>query len=442
MSLEKGQLLILTLRFLPPIQNSDAASHNQGNLHLTWLKFLPIFFMTDGEDSLSVLSSHELKIVKERTHLLTPGPVSCHPDVLKALSRPMVHHLSLEFKACLSAVLSKLKTLFATKNHVYLHASTGSGSMESALVNTLSSGENVLSIVSGKFGERWADMAQNFGLNVDRINVSWGDVGSPNDLEKKLKSKKYAAVLTQACESSTAVLHPIKEYGKICQNFESLLMVDGISSVGAFPLPMDEWGIDVLVAGSQKALMLPAGLSMISLSEKAQQKASASKLPKFYWDLKEEQKNNDKGRNHFSSSVSLVRALDVALDVLLNKGLDLHFKAVASKANATKLALREFGLKLFSRVPSPSLTAFNMPNGLLSELVMQKLEKNHHIFLSGGQEHLAGKILRIGHMGYIENIDMLYCLEKLFETFLELRPDEFTETQMNQALSKAKEQLC
>ncbi len=398
--------------------------------------------MTDREDRLSVLNSQELKIVSARTHLLTPGPVSCHPDVLSALSLPMVHHLGHEFKSCLSSVLKKLKILFATVNPVYLHVATGSGAMESALVNTLSSGENVLVIVSGKFGERWADMAQKFGLNVERMNIPWGEVADPKELEKVLKSKKFAAVLTQACESSTAVLHPISEYGRVCANSDTLLLVDGISSVGAFNLPMDEWKIDVLVTGSQKALMLPAGLAMISLSEKARQKSKSAKLAKYYWDLSEEQKNNEKGRTHFSSSVSIVSALEVSLDLILKKGLKVHYGEVESKARATKTALQEFGIKLFSQAPSPSLTALKMPEGLTSEAVMEKLERQHRIFLSGGQDHLVGKILRIGHMGYIENIDLLFCLEKIFETFIELRPKDFTESQMNLSLQKAKTILC
>ena len=219
-------------------------------------------------------------------------------------------------------------------------------------------------------------------------------------------------------------------------------MVDGISSVGAFSLPMDEWGIDVLVSGSQKALMLPAGLSMISLSQKAQQRAKNANLPKFYWDLKEELKNNESGRNHFSSSVSLVRALDVSLDFLIKKGLSQHYLEVAAKAAATTLALQEFGLEIFSKAPSPSLTAVLMPVGLSSDVVMEKLEKKHRIFLAGGQDQIKGKILRIGHMGYIENIDVLFCLEKLFEVLSELRPQEFTENQMIKALEKAKNKLC
>lgn len=404
--------------------------------------FWPIFSMTDREDRLSVLNPQDLKITSARTHLLTPGPVSCHPDVLSALSRPMVHHLSLEFKNCLKSVLTKLKTLFATQSHVFLHTSTGSGAMESALVNTLSPGENVLAIVSGKFGERWALMAQKLGLNVDSVNITWGEIMSPQDLEKKLKSKKYSAVLTQACESSTAVLHPIEEFGKVCKNSDALLMVDGISSVGAFPLPMDEWGIDILLTGSQKALMLPAGLAMISLSEKAKSKSETSKLPKFYWDLKEEEKNNANGRTHFSSSVSLVRALEVSLDLLLKKGLKEHFAEIANKATATKLAVNEFGLELFSQAPSPSLTALKMPNELSSELIMKELEKKHNIYLAGGQDHLAGKILRIGHMGYIENRDLLYCLEKIFETFIALQPKLFTKIQMQKALEKVTPLLC
>ncbi len=375
-----------------------------------------------------------------KTHLMTPGPVACHPEILKILALPMVHHLSVDFNKTLERVLPKLKNLFVTKQPVFLHMSTGSGAMESAVVNTLSPKDPVLVIVSGKFGERWAEICEAYGVDTERWNISWGEFASPDELRTKLKNKSYKAVLTQACESSTGVLHPIEEFGKICKETETLLMVDGISSVGAVTLPMDAWGVDVLVTGSQKALMLPAGLAMISLSEKALASAKTAKLPKYYWDLGAEAVNLKKGRTRFSSSVSLIRALDKALDLVMRKGLDVHLANVERKSKATLKAGEVFGLKIFAKRPSQSLTAYVLPDGIAGEEVLKSLEKQN-IFLAGGQDQMLGKLIRIGHMGFIENEDVIYVLNKLFSLLIEKAPKTFTEKSKTSALVEAQKCL-
>ncbi len=378
--------------------------------------------------------------VKTKTHLMTPGPVAVHPEILKTMALPMVHHLSADFNKTLQNVLPKLKKLFVTAQNVFLHMSTGSGAMESAVVNTLSPGENVLVIVSGKFGERWAEICESYGLNTERWSIPWGEYADPQELKSKLQKKSYQAVLTQACESSTGVLHPIEDFGKVCKGTDTLLMVDGISSVGAVKLPMDEWHIDCLVTGSQKALMLPAGLAMIALSEKALAKSKTAKLPKYYWDLVAEAANLKKGRTRFSSSVSLIRALDTSLDLVLKSGLEAHLKAVAKKSTATLKAGEVFGLKVFAKRPSQSLTAFVLPDGVPGEEVMKGLEKQN-IYLAGGQDQMLGKLVRIGHMGYIENEDVIYVLEKLFSLILEKSPKSFDEKKISLALKEAEKCL-
>lgn len=378
--------------------------------------------------------------VESKTHLMTPGPVAVHPEILKTLALPMVHHLSKDFQKTLERVLPKLKELFVTKETVFLHMSTGSGAMESAVVNTMSPGDEVLVIVSGKFGERWAEICESYGLKTERWNIPWGEFASPEELKNKLRAKKYKAVLTQACESSTGVLHPIEEFGKITREMDTLLMVDGISSVGAVKLPMDDWGIDVLVTGSQKALMLPAGLSMISLSKKAQEKSKTAKLPKYYWNLKFEEANLKKGRTHFSSSVSLIRGLDTALTLVLKPDLNAHLVSVEKKSTAVLKAGEIFGLKTFAKRPSQSLTAFVLPEGVPGEEILKSLEKEN-IFLAGGQENMLGKLIRIGHMGFIENEDVIYVLRKLFSVLLENAPEKFNAKNLELAMASARKEL-
>ncbi len=352
----------------------------------------------------------------------------------------MVHHLSKDFQKTLENVLSKLQELFGTKETVFIHMSTGSGAMESAVVNTLSPGDEVLVVVSGKFGERWAEICESYNLKTERWNIPWGEFARSEELEKKLKLKNYKAVLTQACESSTGVLHPIEEFGKLIRGSETILMVDGISSVGAVKLPMDEWEIDVLVTGSQKALMLPAGLSMISLSKKAQEKAKRAKLSKYYWNLKFEEAHLKKGRTHFSSSVSLIRGLDTALNLVLKSGLDAHLVNVAKKSTATIKAGEIFGLKAFAKRPSQSLTAFVLPDEVPGEEVLKSLEKKN-IFLAGGQEKMLGKLIRIGHMGFIENDDVIYVLKRLFSLLLEKSPQSFVGKNLDLAIAAAEKCL-
>lgn len=379
---------------------------------------------------------------ENKIHLMTPGPVSVHPEILKALARPMVHHLSQAFNSSLERVLKKLKILFETNQPVYLHTSTGSGAMESAVVNTLSVGDDVLVVESGKFGERWGDICVSYGLKTDRLKVKWGEAVDPSELKQRLLTKKYKALLTQACESSTGVLHPIEELGRVCREFpDTILLVDGISSVGAVKLPMDAWNIDVLVTGSQKALMLPAGLAMIALSEKAWKRTALSNLPKYYWDLKEEAANIKKGRTRFSSSVSIVRAMDVALDLVLSNGLDYYLKHTEKKSLATRRACEIFGLKVFAQRPSPTLTAIELPQGIAGETIIKELEKDCNIFLAGGQDHLAGRIIRIGHMGYIEDEDTVYVLDKLFSLLVKKSPNTFSFDKKESALKTANEIL-
>jgi len=246
--------------------------------------------------------------------LLSPGPVPLSSAVKEQLGLDMTHHRSLEISEDLQQVFIYLKKIFQTKEDVYLLNASGTGAMEAALTNTLSSLDEVLCVNSGKFGERWIKMAQIFQLKVHEVKVPWGHAIQVSQIEEKLKQNpKIKAVFIQACETSTCVLHPIQEIGKLIRKKEeTLLIVDGISALIVSPLPMDEWGIDVLIGGSQKSFSLPAGMSFISLSQKAQKFQEHSNLPVFYFDLKKEKKANAQAQTSFSTNVSFIRACELS----------------------------------------------------------------------------------------------------------------------------------
>jgi aspartate aminotransferase-like enzyme len=370
--------------------------------------------------------------------LLAPGPVNLHPEVERILGLPMIHHRIPEFDQILSRVLKGLKEVFQTQNQVFIHTSTGSGGMESLLVNTLSPGDKVLSIDSGKFGERWAEMAKTFGTQVSAIKVPWGEAVKISEIENFLKTNPDTrAVLCQACETSTAVAHPIKEIGQLVSKYpETLFLVDGITAVGAYPLPMDEWHIDGLVAGSQKAFMLPTGLSFVSFSKKAWTFVEKAKMPRFYFDIRQEKKANDKGETLFSSAVTLIRALDYVLEEIKKTGVEGLYKTIHRRAEMTRLFAPKLKLQLFAEVPSDSVTALKVPDHLDSQKIRQHLETAFNITIMGGQDQAKGKILRVGHMGYIEDTHMLKLFESLGKTLLHFDAKLFSEAELQSVLKE------
>lgn len=349
---------------------------------------------------------------------MAPGPVPLHPEVQAALALPMIHHRTPLFDQILKKVLNDLKKIFCTSEPVYMISGTGSAGMEACLINVLSPGDEVLCIVSGKFGERWAEMAQVFGYKTQVHNVKWGEAVDPQDIEKILKSNsRIKAVLCQACETSTAVLHPIQELGEIISNFpDTLFLVDGITAVGATSMPMDEWKIDGLVAGSQKAFMLPTGLSFVSFSQKAQDAFMNSRTPRFYLDLRKEKAANEKGETFYSSSVSLIRALDKALEIMQRQPLNDWLKNIKRRADFTNFATFSLRLDLYSNAPSPSLTALKVPEQVDGVKWRLRLEEKYNLTVMGGQDQLKGQIIRIGHMGHITDLDLLAMAQALHQS--------------------------
>ena len=369
--------------------------------------------------------------------LLAPGPVNLHPEVRRLLSLPMIHHRTPEFDQILKRVLQNLKFIFQTKNSVFLHPGTGTGGMESLLVNTLSPEDQVLAIVSGKFGERWAEMAQVFGARVQILSVDWGKAVDPQKVQDHLaKNPQTKLVLCQACETSTGVLHPIESLGKIIAKYpQTLFLVDGITAVGAFPLPMDAWHIDGLVAGSQKAFMLPTGLSFVSFSEKAWKSIPTARTQRYYFDIRREKIANDKGETFFSSPVPLIRALDFILTEVTVKGLDSLFHSIHRRAELVRKFAPRLGFELYTSTPSDSVTALKVPEHLDSQKIRQALEDQFKITIMGGQDQAKGKILRVGHMGSIQDSEMLKLFESLGKILLHFDANLFSSMELANLLS-------
>ncbi|MDE0092279.1 MAG: alanine--glyoxylate aminotransferase family protein [Oligoflexia bacterium] len=373
---------------------------------------------------------------KPQPLLLTPGPVILSPQIQESLSQAMWHHRSHLFKNTLKQVSRQLKDIFQTKEDVLILTSTGTGAMEASLSNSFSPQDEVLCICAGKFGERWRDMALAFQLKVNVIKVPWGQAVSIQEIKKRLKqNKKIKALLISACETSTATQHPIKEIAQLLKDHpEVLFIVDAITGLGTMELKMDEWGIDIMIAGSQKTFWLPAGLAFICLSKKAWKKSSNSKLPKYYFDLNREKQAQTKGQTAFSSSVTLIRALSVSLKLIQKTGV----KNLILRGEALKKACHTFcetlDLKLLSSHPANALTAIEVSS---SSLLKEKLEKNHQVFVAEGQGFLKNKILRIGHLGPLSDKAFMKGLKALALELKKREPSVFTDKKIKSALKKA-----
>ncbi|MCL4478215.1 MAG: alanine--glyoxylate aminotransferase family protein [Deltaproteobacteria bacterium] len=347
-----------------------------------------------------------------KKYLFTPGPTELPSRVLLAMAHPIIHHRAPEFLPLLEQTRQDLKWLYKTKNEVIIFASSGTGAMESAVSNFLSKGDKALVVNAGKFGERWASLCKVYGVEAIVINVEWGSAVEPEKVKEELKKHPdIKAVYIQATETSTGVVHPVREVAKIIhENSKALVVVDGITGVGVFELPMDDWGIDVLITGSQKALMLPPGLAFVGVSDNAWKLQETSNLPKYYFDLKKEYKNLIKNQTAYTPAISLIVGLGESLKMMREEGLENVYKRHAILARATRSGIQAMGLKLYATSPSNSLTAVSSPDGIDSGKIINMLDKEYGITVANGQDHAKGKIFRITHMGYYDRSDILFVL--------------------------------
>jgi len=349
-----------------------------------------------------------------KKYLLAPGPTPVPESVLLAMAQPIFHHRTPQFEALFADTATSLKKLFKTTQDVLMLASSGSGAMEAAVTNTTSPGDRVLVVNGGKFGERWGKIAATYGLAVTELKVEWGTAVDPAAIAKALKEHpETKLVLVQGSETSTTVLHPVAEIAKITRETDALLVVDGITAVGVLDLPMDALGIDVLLTGSQKALMLPPGLAFIALSEKAWKGVGAAKCPRFYFDLKRERDNQQKHTTAWTPAISLIFGLHEALRMMFEEGLDNVFARHDRLARATRAGAEALGLRLVApTAPSPATTGIYLPDGVPGKLVGYLRDKVGITF-AGGQDQLKGKICRIAHLGYIGSFDIVTALAAL-----------------------------
>ena len=343
-----------------------------------------------------------------KKYLLTPGPTVLPPFVQEALSRPIIHHRTPQFGAILKEVGNGLKYIFQTKEPVFLIASSGTGAMEAAVANVASIGDTVITVEAGKFGERWTEIATAYGLLPKAIKLEWGTALTATDVENALKNNPNAkAVFVTHCETSTGVDIDIKSIAKITQKSNALLVVDAISSMGVSPLKMDEWGVDIVVSGSQKGLMLPPGLGFIALSQRTWKWVDEAKTNRYYLDLRKYKKVVDKPDTPFTPAVGLIIAMKEVCEYYKEKGIENMWAGFEKLAKASRAAFESMGLRIFAQQPSNGVTAVNVPDGVDSAAMVKFMRDGLGVTMAGGQAQLKGKIFRMAHMGYIEAFDII-----------------------------------
>jgi len=357
----------------------------------------------------------------KKFRLLAPGPTPVPPEVLLAMAEPVIHHRTPEFEALFAEARRRLQWLFQTERDVLILAASGTGAMEGAVVNTCSAGDRVLVVRGGKFGERWAEICQAHGLTVIPLEIPYGQAVDPADVAVLLRTDpRIVAVFATHSETSTGVLHDLEALAAIVRQTPALLVVDAITSLGVVDLPMDAWGVDVVVGASQKALMLPPGLAFAALSERAWAAAERARLPRYYFNFLTERKAQAKHQSAWTPAVSLVAGLKAALGLLQAEGLPAIFSRHERLARATRVAVTALGLTLFAERPSPAVTAVKAPEGVDGEAIVQTLRERHGITIAGGQGSMAGKIFRIATLGYADSFDVLTGIAALEFTLAEL----------------------
>jgi aspartate aminotransferase-like enzyme len=340
--------------------------------------------------------------------LLTPGPTEVPAPVLEALARPVIHHRSPEFKELFGRVRGRLRDVFRTGSEVLVTTSSGTGAFESAVVNLLSPGEPVVAVSHGEFGERWQTMAAAYGADVHRLVYPWGEEPRAGELSAALDETGARVALVVHSETSTGVVSDVEALAAACRERDALCVVDAVSSLGAVPLETDAWGIDVVVTGSQKALMCPPGLGFVAVSPRAREKAAGATLPRFYWDWERAFAQAEKDNTPFTPAVSTVAALDVALGLLLEEGLDAAFARHRALGRACRAAMKAMGLALYSPDGDRAavLTAVFAPEGIDAVALRLALRDRHGITIAGGHGALVDRLFRLGHIGHVDIDDV------------------------------------
>jgi aspartate aminotransferase-like enzyme len=357
-----------------------------------------------------------------KQRLMTPGPTPVPEETLLEMAQPVFYHRSPQFRSLLAEVTADLQYVFCTRNLVFTLACSGTGGMEAAIASSLAPGDKAICAIAGRWGERWRNLCKAFGVEVITVTAPYGQPVSPDALAGALaEHPDAAAVCATLSETATGVRNDIAGFGKATAASDAILIVDSISGLGVVECRTDEWGIDVNVTGSQKALMLPPGLAFVSVSPKAWMRIDTNTQARvFYFDLKRYRDNLEHSDTPFTPALTLVRALKVSLTRLREEGIENVWARQARIAAATRTAVTAMGLELFASQPADGLTVFKVPAGIDGTGLVANVEKRYGVRLVGGQDTLKGKIVRIGHMGYIDHWDVLATIAALELTLLEM----------------------
>ncbi len=350
-----------------------------------------------------------------KKYLLAPGPTPVPETTLMAMSGPILHHRTPQFSEIFYETEELLKYVFQTTGEVLIIASSGTGAMEGSIANLFSAGDEVIAVNGGKFGERWGQIAEAYGLKVHWLKVEWGKAVEVSAVKELLDANpNVKGVLTQASETSTTVAHPVREIAALTKDRDCLTVVDGITAVGVFDVPMDDWGIDVLVSGSQKAFMLPPGLAFAAFSEKAWGFAEKSTSTKYYLDFTKERKKIAQKTTAYTPAVSLIVGLRESLNLIKTEGLRNVFARHDRLARATRAAGTALGLKLLAPdTPSNAVTGIFVPEDIDGAAFVKYLRDDMGVTIAGGQDHLKGKIVRVAHLGYADTFDVIIAISAI-----------------------------
>lgn len=360
-----------------------------------------------------------------KKYLMIPGPTPIPEAVMSAMADQMVNHRGPEFKEMLNFTVEEIKKIFQTKNDLLIMTVSGTGVMEAAIANTLSPGDKILILVIGSFGERFVKIATAYGLNVETLQFELGKAADPKLVEEKLaadKNKEIKAVLFQQNETSTGVINDVEALARVIKKHGALIIVDAVSGMAVADLKTDDWGLDVVAAGSQKAFMVPPGLGFISVSEKAWKAAETAKCPNFYLSFKQAKDFAAKGETPWTPAVSIIYGLRASLKIIKAEGLENMFQRHKMLRDAIRAGIKAIGLKLLAddAVASPAVTAIFPPDGVEADNFRKMVREKFGVVLAGGQGKLKGKIFRVGHLGYADKMDAIIALSAIEMVLKEL----------------------
>ena len=346
---------------------------------------------------------------------MTPGPTPIHPAALQAMLGAEIHHRTQDFRNLYLSVLADLKTVLGTANDVLILTSSGTGAMEASISNCFSPGDCVVVCTAGKFGERWVELAKAYGLEVNVLQAPYGQAVKAEALENALsQDPRVKGVFVQASESSTGAAHNVQAMGELVKRTDALFIVDAITGVGTMPLAIDEWGLDIVIGGSQKALMIPPGLAFLSISKKAWAGMETAKLPRYYFDLRREKKNAAKGESSWTPATSLILGLAAVLQYVKTLSMQHLIENAQHLAAATRAAAKALSLELFAPdCPSGAVTSIKAPAGLDSGVIVQEFRQRFGSIIANGQGEMKGRIFRIAHLGYFDFADLFALLAGL-----------------------------